>query len=259
MRITFVIISVSDRIVELNELLDSIRKYSKFNDYHISILYQDYLNNSHLINTDRVNNLFIYPERLGCSGARIQLLKDINHLEYDYYVNLDDDIILGQYTNYTNAIIKCSERTTGFVLTNWARNEKLMLDKVPKMQDKFVKQALIYNGGGMVYNKTIAKIMQSLEIKKTTFDNEWALTAYLLGYNNYRYLGSLAVHKICAKGGMRKFMEEEDHVLTQTEYIDYRYGTSKQKGWNVCIPLDSDLKKIAHQIHKVNNENLQSK
>jgi hypothetical protein len=256
--ITFVIISVSDRVNELNELLDSIRKYNEFN-CHINILYQDYLNNSSLINTDGVTNLFIYPERLGCSGARIQLLKHISYLDYQFYINLDDDIILTEHTKYMSAINKCKEPTTGFVLTNWARNEKLMLAKVPKMQEKFVKQALVYNGGGMVYNRNIAKIMETLEIRKTTFDNEWALTSYLLGYNNYRYLGSLAIHKICAKGGMRKFMEEEEHILTQIEYINYRYGTSKQKGWNVCIPLDSDLNKLAHQIHKINNENLQKK
>ena len=45
MNTTFVIISISDRVNELNNLLESIMSFKKFNDYDINLLFQDNKNN----------------------------------------------------------------------------------------------------------------------------------------------------------------------------------------------------------------------
>jgi hypothetical protein len=254
MKVTFVIISVSDRVDQLNLLIQSIRRYSKFDSYDLSILFQDYMGNSDQISkTYGIDNMFIYPERLGCHGARIELLRRIKGKDYDYFINLDDDMEVTEQTNYQPCIEKCKDPRTGFILTNWARNRKLHDQKIPKMKEVFLKQIMVYNGGGQVYGKALASIMASMEIVKATFDNAWALTAYLQGYQNYAYKGSLAIHRICTSGGMRSFMENEEHELTYENLINYKtVKNPRGKGRDICIPMDSDLKPIVRLIHKQN-------
>lgn len=253
---TFVIISISSRVQELNELVNSIIALEKFNDFDINLLFQDDLNNtSKITNKHRYKNIFIKDELLGCHGARVILLREMP--KYDIYVNLDDDMLLTEYTNYEKAIEKALEKGTGFVLTNWARTEKLMLAKVPKMKDVFRKQVLVYQGGGMVYGEKIATLMRSLTPMKVTFDTEWSLTSYINGYSNYRFQGSLAIHKVCGKGGMSEFMRTHPALTNLDEYVTYRKARKTNgSGKDLLIPLDSDLKPLAHLIHNYKKSKL---
>ena len=188
---------------------------------------------------------------LGCHGARVILLRHI--VDYDIYINLDDDMLLTEFTSYKESIKKSLEKQTGFVLTNWAKTESLMLKKVPKMKDKFVSQALVYQGGGMVYSEKIAQVMRKLKPIKSTFDTEWSLTSYLLGYTNYRYLGSLAIHMVCGVGGMNEFMKNNPAVKTLEPYVNYRKAKKQNgTGMDLLIPLDSDLTQLAKDTHKQN-------
>lgn len=246
-RKTFVIVSVSDRVEELNHLIESIMKYEKFNDYDICLCYQDYLGNQNKIKyRERYATILIEPEKMGCNGARIHLLK---HIDYDIYINLDDDMLLVDQTNYDKAIEKALEPHTGFVLTNWARSEKMLEKKIPMMTEKFVKQTMVYQGGGMVYANKIAELIRKLPVKKTMFDDIWCITSYVNGYDNYRYLGSLALHFICSKGGMRLFMREENPELACPEYINYKKA-QRENEW--YIPLDKDINEYAKQLHRDN-------
>ena len=252
MKKTFVIISISDRVKELNDLINSIKQFRKFDDYDINLLFQDNKDNLHLIeNKDRYSNIIVKKELLGCHGARVILLRHI--VDYDIYINLDDDMLLTEFTSYKESIKKSLEKQTGFVLTNWAKTESLMLKKVPKMKDKFVSQALVYQGGGMVYSEKIAQVMRKLKPIKSTFDTEWSLTSYLLGYTNYRYLGSLAIHMVCGVGGMNEFMKNNPAVKTLEPYVNYRKAKKQNgTGMDLLIPLDSDLTQLAKDTHKQN-------
>jgi hypothetical protein len=252
MKITFVIISISDRVKELNDLIKSIMQFRKFDGYDINLLFQDNKDNLHLIeNKDRYSNIIVKKELLGCHGARVHLLREAD--KYDIYINLDDDMLLTEYTSYNASINKALEKETGFVLTNWAKTESLMLRKVPKMKNKFVKQALVYQGGGMVYSEKIAQVMRRLKPIKSTFDTEWSLTSYLLGYTNYRYLGSLAIHMVCGVGGMSEFMKNNPAVKTLEPYVNYRRSKKQNgSGKDLLIPLDSDLTQLAKDTHKQN-------
>lgn len=243
-----VIISVSDRVDDLNKLVRSIRSREYFDDYDLCLCYQDYMGNSEQIeNPEQYATLLVEPEKMGCNGARIHLL---NHIEYDVYVNLDDDMLMTDFTNYEPAIELAMEETTGFVLTNWARSEKILNTKIPNMKDEFVKQVMIYQGGGMIYSNKIAEIIRELPIMKTVFDDVWPITAYVNGYVNYRYLGSLTLHFTLGDGGMQTFMREETDLQHSAEdYINYRKG--KREGeW--LIPMDSDINDKAHMLHRLN-------
>jgi hypothetical protein len=249
MKKTFVIVSVSDRVNELNRLIESIMNFSRFNEYDINLLFQDDFKNADQIwYKNRYANIFIEPEKMGCNGARVSLLKRI---KYDIYINLDDDILLTPWTNYDLAIEKALQPSTGFVLTNWARTEKLLMAKVPNMKNAFVKQIMVYQGGGMVYSDKIAELIRkNVPIKKTVFDDIWPITAYVNGYTNYRFLGSLAIHRICTKGGMHNFMRANSNLeLSAADYINYTAG-KKEGTW--LIPMDNAVNSKAHELHKLN-------
>lgn len=249
MKVAFVIVSVSDRVNDLNHLIESIMCFRRFDDYDICLCFQDYLGNSDQIKyRDRYAYIDICHEKLGCNGARIRLLQNIN---YDFYVNLDDDMELVEQTDYSKAIQKANEKGIGFVLTNWARSRNILMSKIPKMEDKFIPQIMVYQGGGMVYSEKIARLIRKLPVEKTLFDDIWCITSYINGYTNYRYQGSLALHFICSSGGMRLFMREEKPKLACKEYIDYKHG-KRVNEW--LIPLDKDVNSWARFLHNKNKK-----
>ena len=95
--------------------------------------------------------------------------------------------------------------------------------------------------------------MRKLKPIKSTFDTEWSLTSYLLGYTNYRYLGSLAIHMVCGVGGMSEFMKNNPAVKTLEPYVNYRRSKKQNgSGKDLLIPLDSDLTQLAKDTHKQN-------
>ena len=248
MKKTFVIVSVSDRVNELNALVESIMAFSKFDEYDLCLCYQDYLKNAdQIMHKERYAMILTMPERMGCNGARIHLLK---YISYDIYINLDDDMRLVQWTDYNRACQKAMNADVGFVLTNWARSEKILRQKIPKMQDKFIPQIMVYQGGGMVYSNRVADLVRALPVEKTMFDDIWCITTYINGMMNYRYLGSLALHYTCQTGGMQSFMREERPKLACPEFINYRKG--KRDEW--LIPMDSDVNDFARFLHEENRE-----
>ncbi len=241
----FIIVSVSDRIPQLNDLVDSIIAQG-FDDYKVALYLQDYQGRvSELRNTHRYSHIFVVPEKEGCHAARVNLLRRV---KADVYINLDDDMLLTEYTKYDGAIRKALERGTGFVLTNWARTRKLLEAKVPKMREAFIPQIMCYQGGGMVYSDKIADLMRALPAGKFRYDDLWPITAYINGYTNYAYKGSLAIHMICTKGGMRTFMAENNPPYACAKYINYR----KLKDGVFAIGLDSDVNNYAKALHKAN-------
>lgn len=251
MRKTFIIISVSDRVNDLNHLIETIQTRG-FDDYDINLLYQDYLGNeSEIKYRERYKNIFVYKNKLGCHGARVQLLKNLDLEQYDIFINLDDDMELIPETNYDNAIKKCLEPSTGFVLTNWARNAALAEKKKEKIRNEFKKQCFVYQGGGMVYSTKIARLMAELPVCHAEFDDIWSLTSYINGYENYRDMSSLAIHHVCVRGGMRSYMREKIRPLLCKDYVNYRFG---KNGIEALIPIDSDLNDKAKHLHRVNKK-----
>lgn len=245
MKKTFIIVSVSDRVQQLNDLVESIIA-NGFDDYGIALYLQDPENRAGEIrHRERYTDIFVVPEKEGCHAARVHLLRKVRS---DIYINLDDDMLLTPYTRYDLAIAKALERGTGFVLTNWARTEKLMLAKVPKMRDVFIPQIMCYQGGGMVYSDKVAELMRALPAEPFRYDDLWSLTTYINGYTNYAFKGSLAIHMVCTKGGMRSWMAATAPPYACARYINYR----KLKDGVYAIGMDSDVNEYARSLHKQN-------
>lgn len=221
---------------------------SRWDKIDINLLFQDPDGVADKIkHRERYARIIVAPEKLGCHGARVLLLRE---LSYDAYINLDDDMEVGPHTNYWPAVQKAMEPEIGFVLTNWAKTPELVAKKVPKMEHKFPKQIMCYNGGGMAYSEKIAKLMRELPPVKTAFDCAWAITSYVNGYTNCRYLGSLAVHRVCGIGGMSAFMKATPLHTMASEWLVFKPLT-RQNGTckDVSIPLDSDVKPEARAEH----------
>ncbi len=243
---TFIIVSVSDRIPQLNELVGSIIANHRFDDYRIALYLQDYQGRAEeLMYRWRYNAIFVVGEKEGCHAARVHLLRKVRA---DIYINLDDDMLLTEHTRYDAAIAKACERGTGFVLTNWARTRSLLEKKVPKMREAFIPQIMCYQGGGMVYSEKIAELMRGLPAEGFRYDDLWPITAYINGYTNYAYKGSLAIHKVCTKGGMKTWMAETEPPYACAKFINYR----RLNDGHFAIGLDSDVNDYARELHKKN-------
>ena len=251
MKTTFVIVSVSDRVDALNNLIDTIMRYRHFDQYDICLLFQDPAGVAGRIrNKFRFKKLIVGNELLGCHGARVILLREIAQMGYDAYINLDDDMELGCHTDYEPAISKAMEKGVGFVMTNWARTPELLKRKLPALK-KFIPQIMLYNGGGMAYSEIVAAIIRELEPVKTAFDCAWPITVYVNGLVNYRYQGSLAVHRVCTTGGMSVFMKNTPLHVMCDEWLEF-HPTKRQDGTckSVKIPLDKQVRPAAKDRHK---------
>lgn len=245
-KVTFTVVSTSDRVDWLNEMVESIMRYPKFDEYDLCLCFQDYLGNQEQIKyRDRYSKIIVMPERMGCNGARVHLL---NNISYDYYINLDDDMRMTEYTDYSAALKKCEEPSTGFVLTAWARSEAGVKFRSRFMKDMFREKIITLQGGGMVYSNEIADIIRKEEVRKTMFDDNWAIATYINGCTNYEYYGSLTIHNVESKGGMLSFMAEEQPPLACPEYVNY----TKWILGNYIIPNDYNVTELAHELHKKN-------
>lgn len=189
-------------------------------------------------------------ESLGCHASRVLLLQALEGMGFDTYINVDDDVQLIEQTNWAPAIAKAHEPGVGFVLTNWIKHRNGLERAISIMTDEFIAQAMVYNGGGMAYSEDVAKLIRMLPAVPARYDDIWPLTAYLYGYKNYRFRGSLAIHGIMAKGGMTGYMRREPRPLLCTKWITYRYLPGQPVGSDYSIPMDSDLKQSAKDEHK---------
>jgi hypothetical protein len=258
-KVSFLIVSVSDRVSELNKLIKTIKDDPRFNEYDLNIYFQDPLGVAGLIeHRDRIARLFVVPELMGCHGARVMLLRELAGAGYESYVNLDDDMELCKHTDYEPALAFSAGAGVGFVMTNWARTWSLLEKKVPAMLSarasgtgRFKPQIMLYNGGGMVYGERVAELIRDLEPVKTAFDCAWPITSYVNGLVNYRDQGSLAVHRVCGTGGMNAFMAATPlHVMCEQwlvfEPAKRQDGTCK----SVKIPLDTHVRPEAKRAHR---------
>lgn len=195
----------------------------------------------------------VTPDSVGCHAARVVALRHMADIGWrpTTYLNVDDDVTLLEHTHWMPAITKAhSEDGCGFVLTNWVRHPNQIAQRVMTMDDRFVPQVMVYNGGGMAYSSDVAALMRDLDPVPTRYDDIWPLTAYLNGYQSYRYLGSLALHSIMSKGGMNDYMRREPRPLLCEEWVDYRLLYGAPVGSEYAIPADTDLKARAHEVHR---------
>ena len=226
---------------------------SKYKDWAIAVYYQDYLGNAKIIRRELCDHFIVVPERVGVGMARLKLLSAIP--EYKYYGHIDDDMYLLDQTHYLPMLDFLDQNPqVGHVMSAWARYEGALSKMISNMKNQYHKQILIYTGGGQFYRNDVAKLYrgQPFNIGKKDDETIWTLVAYLAGYENYVYEGSVALHKTLQKGGNRLHQQclPVDAYIGFPNFIKYRILANGDWG----IPMDRDILPNAKQIHRKNYE-----
>ena len=155
-------------------------------------------------------------------------------------------------TTFTKSIEKLKESNTGMISLGWVRHENAFPKY--KVVDEFVKQKIVYTGGGLLFTNKISQILLNEPRKEYICDNTlWSLLVYINGYNNFRYRGSCTIHNICSKGGRRSWIDNGKTELGRTDLVDFKKSKlSKSNKIDYLIPNSSDIKDIAHKLHQNN-------
>lgn len=211
---------------------------------------------AHHPQSDRLAGIIWENKRMPPWIARTNILKKYRA---DIWCNADDDMEWTEHTHIQPILDKLNLSSTGMISANWARAESLMAKKVAKLEDKFIKQPIVFTGGGMFFRNELAQLLLKDEIVPWFADDfHMALTAYLNGYDNYRYLGSLALHRIQTKGGLLTIFQQDNTLVhPDPRYVRLHPCAPMYKDApnnNYFYPMSKDLTEAAHELHNQNKE-----
>jgi len=194
-------------------------------------------------------------DRRGPHTAKLSGLQA--NLDVNVWVSIDDDMELLPQTDYNNAALVCQTRGVGLVSCNWAKSEGHLPKKIKAMAPTFKEQKVVYTGGGLVFSGRVAEVIRGIPSERYVTDNAlWSAVVYSRGYKNYRYMGSLALHRIMSKGGRKAYLKESPgamfpvpHLLTQRKCDQHLYPSAEA---NTYIPDSKDLTPLAEELHREN-------
>ena len=257
MKKTFVIATIFDRLDGLKTILSSAFKF--YPNWGVVIVAQGYTSQQkHELNqfVFKKNVTCIYKDELiGAHSAKVLAL---NEVESDIYCSLDDDMEITEKTDYDSIVERLvNDGQSGIITSNWVKSRN-MFDK-KQTKDEFVKSRLVFTGGGLLFRKDIADIIKGIPNEQYLFDDcLWAMYSYIHGYDNYRYQGSVSIHRVCTKGGRRTWIDKGGKkVLPPKDYLNVRKGNGKKNGYNeYLICVDSDLTEYAKMLHDSNKDYL---
>lgn len=245
--------TVQDRIAALAVCLRSVRSFLP--SWRIVVVTQGYSA------TESVSVPALSPaaawvhlgERVGPHDAKLAGLSLIANEEgvAEYAVcSSDDDMEFTARTNLEPCVRKIAERGVGLVSAGWVKHEnKLNSHPAP---EEFVRQPIVYTGGGLVFGSRVARVVMAIAPGAYFCDNsEWSLAVYRAGYDNYRYRGSVTIHRICGAGGRRAWVKGGKKLIPDERYLKMK--PAKVGGENAFhVGGSSDLTQLAHDEHNRN-------
>jgi hypothetical protein len=180
------------------------------------------------------------------------------HEDVDVWCNCDDDMeFLPGETDYSEAVARVLEPHTGVVSANWIRSEGFRQRAVFK-KGSFVGQAIVNMAGGQLYARKIVRLLAAQPLVPYMFDDvQVGLAAYVAGYDNYRYQGSLLIHRILMPGGLKVYFNTRTLPKPNPRLVTLR---SSKKVYvvdnNYLMPVDDDLTPYARLLHDRNHARL---
>jgi len=203
-------------------------------------------------NGDRITIATIVAERMHPYPQRINLLEKYGS-SYDVICNLDDDMELLLVTNYDPACERVLEPDVGVVSCNWVKHENGLIKKKPV--DEWIKQSIVNMSGGLLMGQKVTEILLDSPIKPYAFDDiQIGLMAYIHGLTNYRYKGSILIHRIMSKGGHMQLYKMMHLAFPDpklcTTYPSKEHYDKYDNNWLMVVP--ANLTPYAHQLHKEN-------
>lgn len=252
---TFIIASTGDRADGLERLLVSLMPFFS-KGWKAVIVAQKYADDDLKRVCSLHKDSVIVKKFEKLIGAHTAKIVALNSVKSDIWCSLDDDMFAFEKTDYEKmAQLLLENRNIGFLSGNWAKTFKQANAK--EQIDELIPQKLVFTGGGLMFRDDVADIVRSIPNKQYLFDDcLWAVYAYVNGYDNYRYRGSIAVHQICTKGGRRTWIDAtkaKDRALPPSEYLNVRPSKDKE---GYCICIDKDVTKYADEKHKENKRSM---
>lgn len=251
----------SVRFNSLDKLLWSIKNLDILKDWNIYVYFQSYsdkdLDSIFKNHSDIINDHIISENRIAPYIARCELMK---RFDADIYCMNDDDAVFMNMVNYETPCYKIlSNSKIGMISTNWVRvnTPKMMAKK--RYENKYISQKIVNTGGGLLFSRKVAEIILKSEIKAYLYDDIMlSLNAYVNGYKNYRYLGSIVEHNAVMKGGIKTLYKEKQMELLPKDLISMKKTTSiyPYDNNNYHMPTSRDLTQLADNMHKINYENI---
>ena len=187
--------------------------------------------------------------------ARCELMKTYKS---DIYCVNDDDAVLMNLLDYNTPVQKIlQDHKCGMISTNWVRvnTPKMMAQK--RYEREFKKQNLINTGGGLLFSDKVLKtsILNQPILPYLYDDIALSLNAYVGGWNNYRYLGSIIEHNAVMNGGIKTLYKERSMQLLDSRFIDMKKTTSiyPHENNNYHMPTSKNITEYAHKLHKENS------
>ena len=255
MRDKYILIATtSDRYEMLKQYLWSIVLYAK--DWHVIIVGQKYTDKQ--INKiqkiiSKTSVVLSLKEKVGMHNAKMIGLEHIRSLSESYVVcSADDDMMFTHRTKFKKALKKLEDPSVGFVSLGWVKHGNQL--EAYKSVKQFVKQDIVYTGGGMLFTERLTDILLDEPRLEYVCDNSlWSVLAYINGYKNYRYRGSCTIHNICKLGGRRTWLNSGIKVLGRQDLLDYKPSAYTNNNPNdYLIPTGKDITLYAQELHKTN-------
>lgn len=258
MKKTFVIATVASRVGGLLNLLISAKRY--IGEWKCNIIAQGYTEEqkeflssslSRLLGMKKLDIKITYiPELIGCFNAKMKAIE----VDSDLYMVLEDDMVLVPETDYDLTVQRYLEnRDLGIMITHYCRKRELVSGSV--MKDYIKRQALVGTGGGMLFDREIRDcLLRELTGHDYLFDDlAWSMCAYINGYKQGIFYGSIAVHQYGQQGGFLEWFKIGDHELPDESLIEVRKRSNARDNNNAVVRMGSeDLKPKAHELYQQN-------
>ena len=247
--------TVRDRLFFMDPLMESIRLYLP--DWKIIVVAQAYSEEDNLFLQQKspYADIILVPEKIGPHNAKIlgfQRIIELQGKDDNYVVlSIDDDMEFLPQTNIEPMIIFSMNPLAGMIQAGWVHHESLLAKR--GVSHTFIEQKIIYTGGGLLLTKKTIDIVLKMPLGNYWDDNsEWSLAVYMAGYSNYRYIGSLTIHRVCRKGGRRGWTKE----ITPANWVmpnpDYLKIEKMKIGDDFRIGHQGNLKPIVKETHTKN-------
>ncbi len=236
--------------------LDALHGCEQLRDWRVVAIAQRYSNTDLALLRD-VGCFVITAEPQPVYPLRVAAMREF---PADIYVNCDDDMIPLPGLTHWNVMaskLMC-EQDIGVISGNWARSRAMLKHRSP--MDEYVFQPITNMAGGQMYRRDVAEWLANnpyCPVEPYMFDDiQASLTAYVGGWRNARYRGSVLIHEILMPGGLKAqfatdaTLRQPDLALLKTRQSKPVYHVDN----NYLMPVAADIQPLAHQLHRTNRE-----
>lgn len=254
MRFCFILASITGREKLLNAFIEAA-KSSKYKDCDFYLYFQNTTGEEPGFDAGFFRGIIWSSERDGCCLPRMRLLEA--YPDYDFWIIVDDDVEFCGGEDY-EAIMRFLNKnpTAGICIGDYGNNRKNYESRLKKAKRVFEVKNIAFVEGGQVISRKIRKLLlEQVPMDKLTYD-AYNITAYVNGYTNYKYYGSVCLHKLT--NGTQGYVYVQRHSAEFKQFYEQWIApcTINAKGQQMLPEDESWLTEEARKLHEENERRL---